>query len=187
MQMFWQRGYHQVSTRELSDAMGINSCSLYSEFGNKAGLFAAAINRYETEIVPMYIGTLERQGASVETIKQVLNMFAGFADSDEFVPGCLINNTAVELAPSQPESCASIERYVARLTAGYKAAIENEPGVDPSADAAMLANFLVVTTLGLFVLIRAQADHNLLQNAVDMAMRHVTAVVHPPITTTDYR
>jgi len=42
MELFWKRGYHDVSTRELVDAMGINMNTLYTEFGTKAGLFSAA-------------------------------------------------------------------------------------------------------------------------------------------------
>ena len=47
MTVFWRRGYEGASLAELTDAMGINSPSLYAAFGNKEGLFRAVLERYD--------------------------------------------------------------------------------------------------------------------------------------------
>ncbi|NIA71382.1 TetR/AcrR family transcriptional regulator [Pelagibius litoralis] len=47
--VFWKQGYEGASMKLLTDAMGINSPSLYAEFGDKHGLYLEAINRYANE------------------------------------------------------------------------------------------------------------------------------------------
>ena len=44
--VFWEKGYDGASMKDLTQAMGINSPSLYSEFGDKEALFIAATNQY---------------------------------------------------------------------------------------------------------------------------------------------
>jgi len=46
LNLFWERGYDGVTTTELTRAMGIHSPSLYHAFGDKAGVFRAAIELY---------------------------------------------------------------------------------------------------------------------------------------------
>ena len=49
LNLFWERGYEGVTTAELTRAMGIHSPSLYQAFGDKAGVFRAAIQLYALE------------------------------------------------------------------------------------------------------------------------------------------
>lgn len=44
--VFWKQGYEGASMKILTDAMGINSPSLYAEFGDKHALYLEAIDRY---------------------------------------------------------------------------------------------------------------------------------------------
>ncbi|MEP3778948.1 MAG: TetR/AcrR family transcriptional regulator [Paracoccaceae bacterium] len=46
--VFWKHGYEGASMKLLTDAMGINSPSLYAEFGDKHALYLEAINSYAT-------------------------------------------------------------------------------------------------------------------------------------------
>ena len=171
MELFWQRGYHDVSTRELVQAMGINMNTLYTEFGTKAGLFSAALEYYEQHMVPSYIGALEQPDASIDTIRDVLDSFPAFADSDEFLPGCLITNTATELAPTPAASQDSMARYIDRLGNAFTNALQNS--APESTDVTAMARSLTTTMLGMFVMIRAQTDRRLLQDTVEAALEHI--------------
>jgi AcrR family transcriptional regulator len=46
MDVFWSKGYDGASMKNLTEAMGINSPSLYAEFGDKQGLYLETIDRY---------------------------------------------------------------------------------------------------------------------------------------------
>ncbi len=47
MTVFWRQGYEGASLADLTEAMGINSPSLYACFGSKEGLFKAVLERYD--------------------------------------------------------------------------------------------------------------------------------------------
>ena len=61
MKVFCARGYHAVTTRELTDAMGLNVYSLYGEFGSKQGLYEAAIDRGAQQAEPGIHGRIPRE------------------------------------------------------------------------------------------------------------------------------
>lgn len=44
--VFWTKGYDGASMKDLTEAMGINSPSLYATFGDKHTLYLRAIDRY---------------------------------------------------------------------------------------------------------------------------------------------
>lgn len=46
MLLFWERGYEATSMRDLIDFMGISSSSLYTVFGDKRGVFLAALEQF---------------------------------------------------------------------------------------------------------------------------------------------
>ncbi len=46
MEVFWEKGYHSTSLRDLTDAMNINSSSLYNTIGDKQELFVRCVKHY---------------------------------------------------------------------------------------------------------------------------------------------
>ena len=46
MHLFWEKGYSATSLSDLTEKMGIQRPSLYAAFGDKEGLFEAALRRY---------------------------------------------------------------------------------------------------------------------------------------------
>ncbi|WP_299859646.1 TetR/AcrR family transcriptional regulator [uncultured Roseobacter sp.] len=49
VEVFWKQGYEGASMKLLTDSMGINSPSLYAEFGDKHRLYLEAIDRYAND------------------------------------------------------------------------------------------------------------------------------------------
>ena len=175
MRLFWERGYHDVSTRDLVAEMGLNAHSLYAEFGSKAGLFAATIERYERDVVPGYIGHLETPGAGVDTVRAVCRGFTAIASSGEVAPGCLIINSATERAPTAEESRHTTARYLDRLNAAIAHALDGQP------EAEATARFLTATLVGLFVMIRARTDPSVVHDAVEAALDRLPPPSSTPI------
>jgi TetR/AcrR family transcriptional regulator, transcriptional repressor for nem operon len=46
MEVFWKKGYNATSMRDLTDAMQINSSSLYNTIGDKQELFVRCVQHY---------------------------------------------------------------------------------------------------------------------------------------------
>lgn len=88
MNLFWERGYRETSTRDLERALGLSQSSLYNAFGSKRGLLLAAIDRYEAMVKADLLGTLD----STDGLRAVDQFFAALGDwviSHE-MRGCLV-------------------------------------------------------------------------------------------------
>ena len=100
------------------------------------------------------------------------------ARAQERAPGCLLCNAAIERAPTREASRASTSRYVERITAGVVNALthERERGAARSeAELTALGHHLSAVLLGLFVMVRAGVDAEILDDAVRLAIEQVDA------------
>jgi len=155
MQVFWERGYEATSVQDLVQGMGINRFSLYSTFGSKHQLFVAALERYRDTIVADLVGELEQSAAGLAAIRQFFTRLVDFFASAQGWCGCLMTNTAVELAPHDPQAAAKVQAYVVRLEeAFYRVLLQAQQTQQFAAVHACrdLARFLTGSALGLGVL-----------------------------------
>src|SRR6266511_2566188 len=155
MQIFWEHGYGATSVEALVQGMGVNRFSLYSTFGGKHQLFVAALERYRDTIVADLVGELEHAASGRAAIRQFFTRLVNFFASAHGWRGCLFTNTAVELAPHDPQAAAKVQAYVVRLEeAFYRALLQaKQTGqVAGSSNCRDLARFLTGSALGLRVL-----------------------------------
>ena len=172
MYLFWRKGYEAASMRELLDAMSIGRGSFYDTFGDKHALFLAALDRFR-EVRTSWIEEV-LEGAGLEGIEVVFRRTVDGLVAPEVRRGCLLANSAVELAPHDPEVAGRIYRYVSRMEDTFEDALTRarKTGEIPAdSDPKALARFLVNTLHGLRVLARAGSDREVLDDAVSVALR----------------
>lgn len=171
MQLFWCRGYGATSMRDLLDGMGIGRGSFYDTFGDKHALFLAALDRFEEARTGWVDEALEGSGLDGigEVFRRSIEGLVGF----EPRRGCLLANSAVELAPYDPEVAARISRYVRRTEEAFTSALVRAQGageIPADKDPKTLARFLVSNLHGLRVLARAGSDRRTLEDAARVAL-----------------
>jgi len=172
MHLFWRKGYGATSMRDLLDAMCIGRGSFYDTFGDKHALFLAALDRFEEARTSWFDEALERSGLDgiEEIFRRTVDGLVGF----EPRRGCLLANTAVELAPHDAEAAARISRYVRRTEEAFTGALVRAQGageIPAEGDPKVLARFLVSNLHGLRVLARAGSDRRTLEDAARVALR----------------
>jgi len=171
MDLFWRKGYEAVSMRELLDAMSIGRGSFYGTFGDKHALFLAALDRFREVRTSWIEEVLEESG--LEAIEEVFRRSVDGLVAPEVRRGCLLANSAVELAPHDPEVAGRIYRYVSRTEDAFEDALtraKKAGEISADSDLKALARFLVNTLHGLRVLARAGSDREVLDDAVSVAL-----------------
>jgi len=171
MELFWRKGYEAASMRELLDAMDIGRGSFYDTFGDKHTLFLSAIDRFQ-EVRTLWVGEALR-GKGLDGIQEVFRRSLDGLYRFQPPRGCLLANSAVELAPHDPEVAARISDYIGSTEDALQGALERarDRGEMPSdSDPRALARFLVNTLHGLRVLARAGADRETLEDTVRVAL-----------------
>jgi len=94
MHLFRRRGYRDASIGELEKATGLVSGSIYNAFGDKAGLFRAALDFYVHRFVAGRLAAFAGNTAILEDLEQLLTTVLEPPMADGH--GCLVNNSIVE-------------------------------------------------------------------------------------------
>ncbi len=93
--IFWSKGFEATSIQDLVDAMGINRGSIYDTFGDKAGLFDAAIQQYQNEAPSQRLIDFAKSG---EPRKEIQLFFSSLRKRCSSSYGCLVTNTITEMS-----------------------------------------------------------------------------------------
>jgi TetR/AcrR family transcriptional repressor of nem operon len=92
--VFWRKGYHRTSVRDLLAVTGYNRRGLYDHFGGKEGLFAAALDFYRIHYIEKILSLLSASGAGLDGLRELFRLRLS-ADPKR---GCLILNTIADEA-----------------------------------------------------------------------------------------
>ena len=165
MRVFWAKGYAGTGIEALSRATGLNRSSLYHQWGDKQGLFLAAIAHYaETRLAPV-VATLDNGGTLAEDLAAFFAAVIDLALDERGGRGCLVSCVLADAAGTDEllrdelaRRFATVESRLARRLslAGHD---ETPPGAMPAA----LAGMLAATARGIMLRARADAPRAALQ------------------------
>ncbi|MGW4344542.1 TetR/AcrR family transcriptional regulator [Streptomyces sp. NPDC004690] len=174
LELFWRRGYEATSMAGLVEHLGIGRASLYATFGNKHELYLKALDRYERVGMARIVRELSQPGPALPAVRAVVRRYAAEATHAELrLNGCMVTNTAAELAPHDPAAARYVERNWDHLETLLHSALvraqaqgELPAGRDPLA----LARTLLVLLQGVRVVGKATADPVRVRDAVEQAL-----------------
>jgi AcrR family transcriptional regulator len=173
LDVFWRNGYEGTSIADLTTAMGINPPSLYAAFGNKAGLYRKAVDRYVERRTEFWNEALNAPTAR-GMVEHLLRESADFLTEECNPPGCMLVRGA--LSCSEAEDALQRE-LTARRTIGEVRLRERlqhakDDGTMPSdLDPADYARYIMVVLEGMSVRAAGGATREELHKVADMALR----------------
>jgi TetR/AcrR family transcriptional regulator, transcriptional repressor for nem operon len=173
MDLFWEQGYEATSLRDLTEALGIGSGSLYAAFGNKDGLFQAALARYQQEQAQPILDTFAAEGDVRAELREVLGGVVAMAVSDRQRRGCLVVNSATERIPHDADTAAAVGRILTAIEGAIEDALrraQQHGELGPRKDPAALAGFFVTFMNGLRVAAKTNPDERTLMQRVEAAL-----------------
>jgi len=171
---FWQRGYEATSVRDLADRMGNGGASLYNAYGDKRALFIAALARYADRSMRERIGRLEKSGRPKQAIRAFLAEIVERSLGDPDRKGCMLVNSALDVAPHDAAIGKVVAGYLGELRAFFQrnlAAARDADQVPRRTDPDELAGHLLGVVLGIRVLARTGADRAQLEAVARPALR----------------
>ncbi|SEM11366.1 transcriptional regulator, TetR family [Roseovarius tolerans] len=154
MTAFWAHGYQGTSMADLVSATGVNRSSLYAGFGNKRDLFLRALRHYDDTYRTGFLEQLLHERSPTDAI---LAAFDVAAEGNSQMPGgCLMINSAMELAPHDPEVAAMVDASMGKVETFFTECLaqRDTPPIDTIGTAKVLQGLLI----GLMVVRRANKD-----------------------------
>jgi TetR/AcrR family transcriptional repressor of nem operon len=173
IECFRRRGYEATSVRDLTACMGIGATSLYNSFGDKRALFIKALDHYVERSVRARLERLESSLAPKDAVRTLIEDVIERSLTDRTRGGCLLINSALEIAPHDPELGSAIAERLGEIEGFFRRSVvaAQKSGAIPrtlnSSDAARL---LLGVLLGIRVLARSKPERALLEGVARPAL-----------------
>lgn len=170
---FWSRGYEATSVRDLSDAMGIAGASLYNAYGDKRTLFVRALERYANRSMRERVARLEAAHPPKRAIAAFLAEIVDRSVADRDGKGCLLVNSALDVAPHDKAIGTAVAGYLGEIRAFFRRSIARAQATGAIArtiDGEAVSGHLLGVLMGMRVLARTGASRKLLQSVANPAL-----------------
>ena len=170
---FWHRGYEATSVRDLARHMGIGGASLYNAFGDKRALFGRALTRYADRSTRERIARLRSSHRPREAIHAFFAEVIDRAVKDRACKGCLLVNSALDVAPHDAELGRAVSGYLEEIRIFFRESIEaahDEGDAPADIDAEAVATHLLGVLMGMRVISRTGAKRAALEAVVKPAL-----------------
>jgi TetR/AcrR family transcriptional repressor of nem operon len=170
---FWKHGYGATTVRDLADAMQIGGASLYNAYGDKRALFGRSLERYANRSMRDRIARMEAEHRPKEAIRAFIAEIVDRSLKDPDRKGCLLINSALDVAPHDTEIGKVVAGYLGELRAFFRRNIEAAQRVGQvprSVDAEEVSGHLLGVLAGVRVLARTGARRKVLESVVRPAL-----------------
>jgi len=167
--VFREHGYEGTSARLLVDAMGIGRQSIYDTFGDKWGLYRAAVARYSESETRAHRDMLASCDRGIDAIRAMLERVV-----DEASLGCLGIGSVVEFGCTQPDLVEIREQFGRYLNEAVSEALRRAQAQgDLGADLQIehLAAFLMGAIASMRIAARGGASHEQVAAIGELTMR----------------
>ncbi len=174
--LFWQKGYQATSMADIVRVTGLNTASMYKEFGDKNGLFEGSLQYYREHNMAPRIKIL----TDAPNIKGVEAFLKNVVDGAvmETYRGCLMMNHLAQKHTISQEAMRLIDDYASTMEGLLETSLRNAQadgdlpaGKDPSA----LASYIMCCVHGVVLYGRHQDKKGAIRQIYDTILHVLRA------------
>ncbi|MEH6546912.1 MAG: helix-turn-helix domain-containing protein [Sneathiella sp.] len=119
MRLFWKKGYHATSLKDLEDALHMKPGSIYAAFSSKEALFSAALERYyrrnKAEFLNGFDGDVSPLGKMVDYLRYLGQNPA----EDPECRACMLVKTLLSATPEDDAIADQARGYLDELKGDF--------------------------------------------------------------------
>ncbi|GGB21580.1 TetR/AcrR family transcriptional regulator [Agarivorans gilvus] len=173
--LYWKKGFHATSMRNLQDEIDMRPGSIYSAFGSKEGLFKETLRNY-TDIGLAQIKRLrDEYDNPVDALKAFVKLQVIETQTDAPNGVCMLTKTMGELTQENQELLDVTKACLAEISDEFVKLIKEAQAqniIDASRDPEELATHVQIQITGLRTFAKLNSDKALLNAKVDDIFRH---------------
>jgi len=163
MKVFWAEGYDGASVDTLARETAMPRATLYQLYGDKEGLFLAAIGHYAETRTAQVAAALGPAGTLRDDLASFFSAVIDLALSVPEARGCLISCVLADAAGANPRFRTELNRRFLALEARIRDRLDTEAPSDGDSQSRGL--LIASIARGIMLRARAGADRALLEQA----------------------
>ena len=115
LQLFWQKGFHATSLKDIEEALDMRPGSIYAAFGSKDGLFQEALDYYAR----LGLSELERVMGAYQSpllgLAAFVRQLGGIRDKGLPSQACMLVKSLLELGAREQTALQKVEMLLAGM------------------------------------------------------------------------
>lgn len=169
--LYWEKGYHATSMRNLQDVVDMRPGSIYAAFGNKDNLFKEALSRYADEGASNLAKSIAQEKTVLAGLKRFIHSVTVCSKGTAPSGMCMVVKTIGELTQNDsPEllgyATSILERVEASFVKAFEQAINNGE-ISRDKDPAELARYFQIQVMGLRTYAQVSNDTDAVEKYID--------------------
>jgi len=148
--LFWRKGYKASSVTDIVHATGLNTASMYKEFGDKDGMFEEALEHYRRHILGPRVQMLIDE-PNIKGVEAFLESVVNGATSAGY-KGCLMMNHLAQKHLISARAAKKIGDFSAMMEGLLSTALQNaqaEGEIPAGKDPTAMASFIMCCVHGM--------------------------------------
>lgn len=173
--LYWKKGFHATSMRNLQDEIDMRPGSIYAAFGSKDGLFKEALRNY-TDMALIQLNELKNKHNSPTDVLRAF-IKSQIIDAHEWAPNCMcmLAKTISELTEENQDLIDITKAYLDEIANEFVLLIRNGQAIGEitkSKSAEDLAIHVQIQIAGLRTFAKLNNDKQLLDRKIDEIFSH---------------
>lgn len=174
IKVFWEKGYHAASAKDLLKGMDIGQGSFYRSFpGGKKELYQKSMIRFLEKANKAYFKGLEESDCPITHVQNFFNVIP-LRNKEEMYNGCYLGNAIVELSNLDEESIRIATNLLNKLKDGFEKALvmaQEEGKLDSGKSPRTLALYLINLWNGINVTNRMNFSKKELKSVLGLSLQ----------------
>ncbi|RUO66999.1 TetR/AcrR family transcriptional regulator [Idiomarina ramblicola] len=170
LKLFWRKGYHATSMKDIEEEMDMRPGSIYAAFGNKEALFKETLEEYSVLAADDFKQTLAQKSSVLQGLSLYLRNLVVMDAACEPTKACMLVKTLLEFTPEDKAFSDPVRSYLQEFEQLFTDAFElaqQRGEVGRSQSPERLARLLQTNVIGLRTMVRRDIPQEQLANLAD--------------------
>ncbi|MGP5338805.1 TetR/AcrR family transcriptional regulator [Psychrobacter maritimus] len=174
LKLFWQKGFHATSLKDIEEALDMRPGSIYAAFGSKDGLFQEALDYYARLGLTELERILSHHESPLLGLAAYVRQLGGIRDKELPSQACMLVKSLLELGAREQAALQKVEMLLAGMETRFIdcfSAAQQLGELDGTLDATRLGRRLQAEVMGLRAFAQRDVDSEAVNAlAEDMAL-----------------
>ncbi len=173
--LYWKKGFHATSMRNLQDEIDMRPGSIYAAFGNKDGLFKETLKHYTETAIAQLQQCIDEHASPVAALKAFVTLLVIDAQVNAPNGMCMLAKTISELTEADKELIDTTKGHLGEIANEFvklikQAQVLGEIGQDKNPED--IANYIQVQIAGLRTFAKISDDKSKLETMINNVFIH---------------